>query len=149
MDPAMEPIPAPIPEWNGMERRNRKRYGIRGSTIQYRKGGLLAALAPVSARYLLLNVSETGCNFITKDPLSAGQPLSLTVACPNLDSPIGGHGRVTWVRKSPEFDAFHVGVEFTKMAPAARAALRSVLDTAVLEKVEITTRIFLKEIEKL
>ena len=151
MDPAMEPYPAPAaqPEWNGMERRHKKRYGVKGSTIQYRKGGLLAALAPVSARYLLLNVSETGCNFITKDSLAHGQPLSITVVAPGLDSSIGGQGRVSWVRKSPEFDAFHVGVEFTKMSPACRSALRSIIDTAVIDKVEITTRIFLKEIERL
>lgn len=151
MDPAMEPYRASTaqPEWNGMERRTKKRYGVRGSTIQYRKGGLLAALAPVSSRYLLLNVSDTGCNFITKDALAHGQPLSLTIAAPGLEAPIGGHGRVSWVRKSPEFDAFHVGVEFTKMSPTCRSALRAIIDTAVIEKVEITTRIFLKEIERL
>ena len=135
--------------WNGQERRRKKRYGIRGSTLVYRKGGLLALLRPVSPKYLLLNISPVGCHFISKDELKCGQPVLLSIEAPKVSGTIHARGRVVWTAPSQEMPAFRVGVELAPVSGRSSVLLKNLLDTAILEKVEIATTIYMKEIEKL
>jgi hypothetical protein len=58
-------------------------------------------------------------------------------------------GRVIWSRKSDQLDAYHVGVEFTGLSGRSRHVLKLMLDGALLENVDISTRVYMKEIEKL
>ncbi len=135
--------------WDGKERREKKRYGIKSSTLRYRKGGFLALLKPPSTRYLLLNVSETGAHFITKEELAVGQPLRLSMDATQVRGSITAAGKVVWIRKSEEINAYRVGVKFDGPGVGARRKLKVVLDSAILENVEISTKVYLKEIERL
>lgn len=135
--------------WDGVERRKHKRYGIRGSTIRYKSGGILSFLNSASSRYLVLNMSEGGLHFISKEPLKAGQKIHLTLEAPSLEGTVKGKGTVVWVRKSEDHHAYRVGVKFTSFDEKSRFRLRHILDNAILERVDITTKIYLKEIQKL
>lgn len=135
--------------WDGKDRRRRKRYGVKDSTLTYRKGGLLSFLMPPSARYLLLNVSELGAHFITRDDLAVGQALKLSVSAPQSRGTVHATARVVWSRKSEELHAYRVGVEITGLSEGARRRLKVLLDGAILENVELSTKVYLKEIERL
>jgi c-di-GMP-binding flagellar brake protein YcgR len=135
--------------WDGTERRKRKRYGIRGSTVRYKISGLFSFLAPYSPKYLLLNFSDGGCHFITKSAVEAGAEIDLEIEAPKIRGSAQAHGRVVWSRKSEQLDAFRIGVEFRKLGSRSGAVLKKMLDVALLENVDITTKHYLKEIEKL
>lgn len=136
--------------WDGIERRTKKRYGIRNSTVRYRKGsGPLALLAGQSPTYLLLNVSEQGCHFISKEQIPPGTMVSLTIDAPRLPRTIPLAGRVIWTQKSAEVDAFRTGVTFTRVPGKAKPILKTLLDNAILDNVEISTRVYMKEVERL
>jgi hypothetical protein len=135
--------------WDGTERRRRKRYGLRNSTVRYRKGSGAAVLfSPASPTYLLLNFSEIGCHFISKEPLQPGRTLTLTIEAPKF-RPATVTGRVVWAQKFAEMEAWRVGIEFTKVPEKSRAILKGMLDGAVLDTVEISTRVYMKEVERL
>lgn len=134
--------------WNGVERRGKRRYGVKSSTLKYRKGAF-TLFSPSSDPLLLLNVSESGCHFITKEDFEPGQKMTLTIEAPRLPAAVHVKGRVTWSRKSEEQHAYRVGVEFEGISDTARKRLKSLLDNAILENVETSTRVVLKEIERL
>ncbi len=136
--------------WDGTERRRRKRYAVKNSTLRYRKGaGLFAFLMPPSPRYLVLNFSELGLHFITREEMRPGQGLRISMDAPGVRGTIGAPGRVVWCRKSEEINAFRVGCEFGAMGGGSKRVLKNLLDSAILENVEISTKIYLKEIERL
>lgn len=135
--------------WDGVERRRKKRYGIRNSTVRYKKDTLFSFLAPASSKYLLLNFSEHGCHFITQQLLEVDARLTFYLEAPKVHGTVALKGRVVWTRKSDKVDAYRVGVEFSSLSGRARALLKNMLDTALLENVDITTKQYMKDIEKL
>ena len=135
--------------WDGKDRRRKKRYAVKNSTMRYRKGGLLSFLFPASPKYLLLNFSETGCHFITREELHPGLTIRLSIEAPNVRGTIAAAARVIWCRKSEEINAYRVGTELTSIGGHSKALLKNLLDSAILENVEISTKIYLKEIERL
>jgi c-di-GMP-binding flagellar brake protein YcgR len=134
--------------WDGVERRGRKRYGVKDAIVRYKKG-LLSFLAPASQKYLVLNLSETGLEFITKEQVHEGRKLTVLVSAPPVRGTVHARGRVIWIRKSQEQDAFRVGLEFTSISDRSRAYLKALLDSAVVDSIEISTRVYLKELDKL
>lgn len=135
--------------WDGKERRRRKRYAVKNSALRYRRGGPIWFVMPASPKYLVLNFSEVGCHFITREELAPGQSLRLAIEAPNVRGTIAAPARVVWCRKSEEINAYRVGVEFGSLASRSRAVLKNLLDSAILENVEISTKVYLKEIERL
>lgn len=135
--------------WDGRERRRKKRYGVKDAVVRYRKHPPFGLLFPPSDRYLVINLSQTGIAFITRDRLEEGVRLGLTLHAPPARVPIRAGGRVVWVHKSDRQDAFRVGVRFTRMSERARNVLKAVLDNAVIDSVDISTRVYLKELERL
>jgi hypothetical protein len=119
--------------WNGQERRQKRRYGVKGSTIRYRKGRWLSFLKAPSPLYLLLNFSEIGAHFISKEALAPGRPLSVVMTGPVSGGSAFVAATAVWSRKS---------------ARAARV-LKLMLEGALLDNVEISTKSYLKEIERL
>lgn len=136
-------------DWGSSERRGKRRYGLKGCSVSYKKGGLLSILDTGSPKYLVLNVSEGGLHFIAKDDLKLGKTLQVCIEAPGLEDGIRIRGKVAWCQKSKEHDAFRVGIEFRGMSRKASVRLRNMLDNAVLDKIDITTRLYLKEIERL
>ncbi len=135
--------------WDGNERRGKKRYGVKNSTVRYVKAGLLAFLSNYSDRYLLLNISEGGLHFITRDELAPGVSLKLLLGFPDVESPIAAKGVVVWSVKSKEHDAFRTGLRITGIGSKALRQLRFVLENTLLDNVKVTTGIYLREIERL
>lgn len=135
--------------WDGKERRSKKRYGIKNSTLRYRRGGMLSIVRSPSPRYLLLNISETGCHFITREELPVGDAISLSLEAPKMSGVVRAKGKVVWCRKSEEINAYRVGIHFSSLSGRSRTQLKNMLDSAILENVEISTKVYLKEIERL
>ncbi|MBI4616784.1 MAG: PilZ domain-containing protein [Planctomycetes bacterium] len=135
--------------WDGVERRRHKRYGVKDSSVRYRKAGLLSVFANYSDRLLLLNFSEGGLHFITKEELAVGRRLHLLVEFPNISTRLKMAGRVVWVRKSDEHDAFRAGIQLTSMGERTKKILRHVQDNTLLDNVKISTGMYLKEIKRL
>lgn len=136
--------------WDGVERRRNKRYGVLSSTVRYGSGGVLSALANLGQKYLILNISESGLKFITKDPLNSGDKLKLQIEAPSISkAPVKAKGRVVWVMRSQTQDVWHVGVEFIAIKRKYEGILKTIVDSAILEKVDISTTMYLREIKRL
>lgn len=135
--------------WDGVDRRKKKRYGIKNSIVRYRKSAL-PIFGANSDPLLLLNVSQTGAHFMTREPLEEDQRISLKIEAPALPTAVTVKARVAWVRASEQAkEMYRVGVEFVGMSGGARDTLREMLDGAVLDNVEVSTRVYVKELEKL
>jgi len=135
--------------WDGVERRRKKRYGMRNSTLRYKRDTLFSFLGPSCRKYLLLNFSELGCHFITQEALEVETQLALILEAPRIAGTATVKGRVVWARKSDKMDAYRVGVEFVHVSGRTHTFLKNMLDSALLENIDITTKQYMKDIEKL
>jgi hypothetical protein len=136
--------------WDGVERRKAKRYGIKNCTLQYKSAYCLGLFSTLSEKYLVLDISPNGLHFITKTKPKEKASLLLTITAPLLnDRNIHLTGRVVWIKKSPELDVYRTGVVITGISDTHRNRLKLILDNAVLDKIDLSTRIYLKEVEKL
>jgi len=136
--------------WDGVERRRHKRYGVRSSTVRYGSGGILSTLANLGRKYLILNISQGGFKLITKNPMNVGDKLKLLIEAPTINkTPLKAQGRAVWVNRSQTQDVWHVGVEFTKIKKKYEGILKTLIDSAVLDKVDISTTMYLREIKRL
>ena len=131
--------------WDGHERRAHRRYGVKGSLVRWRPGPPLGWVSPASEPHLLIDLSQDGCHFLSKSLLRPGKRLSLMIEAPKQDTPARAAGQVAWSRRSDEHEAWDTGVHMKPRTPAAATRLKSVLDGAVLDRVEITTRRYMKE----
>ena len=135
--------------WNGTERRRHKRYGVKDSSVRYRKAGMLSAFANHSDRLLLLNFSEGGLHFIAREEFPIGGVFHFLLEFPSISTKIKAKGRIIWTRKSTEHDAFRAGVHLLDMAEKSRRLLRHGKDNTLLDNVKISTGLYLKEIKRL
>ena len=62
---------------------------------------------------------------------------------------VSANGFVAWSRKSDRLDAYRIGIQFTRVTGRSKILLQKLLDSALLENIDITTKVYLKEIEKL
>ena len=134
--------------WDGRERRKQKRYGLKDSLVRYRRGGLFSPFRPFSPSYLLLNFSREGCHFISRKDHFPGSALDLRLEAPERGS-LGAKGVVAWSKKSDRLDAYKIGIRFTRVSGRSKILLQKLLDSSLLEGIDITTKVYLKEIEKL
>lgn len=135
--------------WDGRERRAHRRYGVKGSVVRWRPGPPIGWVSPASEPHLLIDVSSDGCHFLSKIQLPPGKRLSLSIEAPSTDAPARAAGFVAWTRRSEEHDAWHTGIAMKPSSPSSATRLKIFLDGAVLDRVEITTRRYLKESGKL
>jgi len=138
--------------WDKQERRRHKRYGFKDCTVQYKAAPFLGLefLGNISERYLVLNISQGGLHFIAKEKLKEHSRIALKITAPLLkEEKIRVKGHVAWVKESTDARAYHVGIEFGSLSKLNRNKLRSLLDNAVLDKIDLSTQIYLKEVEKL
>ena len=134
--------------WDGRERRKQKRYGLRDSLIRYKRGSFVSFLLPLSPRYLLLNFSKGGCHFISRQDLPPGFFLNLRMEVPDKGA-FSAKGTVAWSKKSKRLDAYRMGIRFSHLTAKSRNVLQKLLDSALLENIDITTKVYLKEIDRL
>lgn len=136
--------------WDGVERRKHKRFGVKNCTFQFRKSSFFSFLSIPSEKYLVLNVSEGGLHFISKEKITENEKLVLHIEAPEIiKPPIRGTAKVIWVKHSQEFNTYRVGVQFSNLSSKARALLKTVLDSTVLDQIDITTKAYLKELKKI
>jgi Tfp pilus assembly protein PilZ len=131
--------------YSGVERRKRKRYGIKGSTICYKKGLFSSA----SDLYLMLNTSETGLMFISQEELPLGKKMTCTLGFEELEGTIQIAGKVIWTRKSQTHQAYRTGIQLLKISETDLQKLRIILSNTIGDTLQIETGVFLKEIRKL
>jgi hypothetical protein len=135
--------------WDGRERRAHRRYGVKGSLVRWRPGPPIGWVSPPSAPHLLIDLSPDGCHFLSKTQIPPGKRLSLSIEVPSTDATSRAAGFVAWSRRSEEHDAWHTGIAMKTSSPSSASRLKSVLNGAVLDRVEITSRRYLKESGKL
>ena len=133
--------------WDGRERRAHRRYGVKGSLLRWRPGPPMGWISPTSAPHLLIDLSTDGCQFLSETPLRPGKRLSLSIDAPKASAKAAA--RVAWSRRSEEHDAWLTGLVLRPRSPQSATRLKTVLDGAVLDRIEITTRRYLKETGKL
>lgn len=136
-------------ESNPENRRNRRRFGVKGCTVRYRRAGLGGFFSEYSTRLLVLDISDAGLHFITKDEPRMGQIWALQIEAPGTNEPIQARARAVWVRKSTDHHAFHVGLRFDGVDKDDQPRLKALLDNALLDKIDMGTKMYLKEIERL
>ena len=135
--------------WDGSERRAHKRYGVKKLGIKYSKTKLLAFLGNYSEKYLVINISENGLYFMTREDLPIGKKIFVKLDAPMLDSAISGTAEVVWNTKSAEHDAYKIGAKFLKMSEKNQKKMRKLLEEAVLDKIDFSTSIYLREVERM
>ncbi len=135
--------------WDGTERRAHGRFGVKNSSVSYRKSSLFFFARTFSPRYLVINISQGGLYFISKERLDPGTKIELSIEAPMAAAPISAAAKVVWSRKSADHEAWRTGVKFVKIGDRGGKMLKHVLDNTVIRKVDISTSIYLKEIEKL
>ena len=132
------------------DRRRYRRYGIKDSSLKYTTGGkIMAMFQPPSKKYLVLNISEDGLHFISKNELQIGSKITMSITAPLVDSEIKTSGKVIWCLKSEEHDAFRVGVQWVGLGKTNQLKLKHLLNNAIMDKVDVTTSIYFRESEKL
>jgi hypothetical protein len=135
--------------WTGTERRREKRYGIKKLAIRYSKSRFAEVIGNMSEKYLVLNVSEQGVNFMTRKELKPGEKICIRMMLPEQSTQIHGVARIIWSKKSVEHDAFRIGAEIIKINKPNKNQLKILLADAVLDKIDFSTGIYLREVDRL
>jgi len=131
------------------ERRKHKRYGVKDSTVQVAQSGILAFLKEPAKPFLILNVSEGGLHFITRSELKEGEKVKLEIHAPKVTKAITLKSEVIWTRDTSQAGAFRVGVSFMNPSRQSADLLKHMLDTALMQKVDISTLMVLKHADRI
>lgn len=133
-----------MPE-NSSNHRDRERYRIKGGTVEYKPVHFWGLFSRPSKRHLLLDISQDGMQFVTREGFKEGATLSLDISAPGLgEGVIHAQGRVAWVRKAPGLEAYGVGVKFESMEQPELDKLKSLVDANNLNKTGISDSVHLK-----
>lgn len=135
---------------NNEEHRTAKRYGVRGLTVQYKPDSIFNLFSSTSKKYIVLDISKTGIQFITREKFKEGAHLQLNLGAPRLkDEIIHAKGHVVWVKDARELHIYVIGVEFSPMEKAEHDKLKFVLDNALMDKVRVSDSVHLHQADKL
>ncbi|MFH1226533.1 MAG: PilZ domain-containing protein [Planctomycetota bacterium] len=135
---------------NKKERRSQERYVMQGCAVRYKTKQLLGLFNKVSKRYMALDISQGGINFITREGFKLGLPVSLIITAPLLkEDAINAQGRVAWVKPSPELRIYNIGIEFTSISDQDKTRLKNLVDSTDTNKTSIPGNVHLDEVNKL
>ncbi|MBI5778412.1 MAG: PilZ domain-containing protein [Planctomycetes bacterium] len=113
--------------------------------VQYKPVHFLGLFGKTSKKHLILDISRDGMQFVTREGFKKEALLSLDISAPDLDNGIiHAQGRVAWVRKAPDLEAYGVGVKFDPMEQTEQDKLKSLIDTNNLNKTKISDSVHLK-----
>jgi len=130
--------------------RDHSRYRVKGGMVRYKPVHFLGLFSKPSKMHLILDVSQDGIQFVTREEFKEQAMLSLDISAPFLNEEvIHTQGQVAWVRKAPGLEAFGVGVRFVRMDQADADKLKLLLDNNNLNKTKISDSVHLKRIDKL
>jgi hypothetical protein len=131
------------------EQRRHKRYGVRGCTVQYKTKNLFGLFHKVSEKYMVLDISLGGINFISKEEFKHLAQISLNITAPFLKDPLTAQGRVVRVKASPELHIYSIGIEFVNLSRDDHARLKHLVDNSVMDKIKVSDSVHLNKIDKL
>lgn len=135
---------------NNEEHRASKRYGVKGLTVQYKPDSIFNLFSGSSTKYVVLDISKTGLQFITREKFKEGAHLQLNLGAPRMkDKIIHAKGHVVWVKDASELHIYVVGVEFSSIEKVDSDKLKFVLDNALMDKVRISDSVHLHKADKL
>ncbi|MCK4908429.1 MAG: PilZ domain-containing protein [Planctomycetes bacterium] len=131
---------------NRPEHRGYKRYAIKGSAVQYKRDSFFGRFKETSRKYIVLDISESGIQFITKERFKYGHRLLMDISAPYIGSEvIHAKGKVARVKHIKDLHIYGVGVKFAKLEVADRKRLQTVLDNAVTDDLEISDTVYLNK----
>jgi len=132
------------------EKRVHKRYNIPGCVIRYKPDSFFSRFSKASHKYMVLDISQSGIQFVTREKFNEQTPLLLEITAPTLNKEtIHIKGRVVWIRASSSLHIYSVGVKFITMKETERVRLQLLLDNAPANKSEIPDKVHLDKAEKL
>lgn len=124
------------------EQRTSKRYSIDGCAVQARESHLLGIFHKLSKKHMVLDISEGGIHFISREVFKEGKQLTLTLTAPFLKGElIEVQGRVARVKNLPGLSAYGVGVKFITLSEPDREKLKVLLENAAQTKGDISSYI--------
>ena len=86
---------------------------------------------------------------MTREDIAINQKIFIKLAAPSLESPITASVEVVWSTKSSEHDAFKIGARFLNISEKNQKKLRKLLEEAVLDKIDFSTSIYLREVDRM
>jgi hypothetical protein len=132
---------------DALERRRYKREAIKGSAVQYKKIDFLKLFHKLSDKYFILDISQNGIQFVTREKFKKDTKLLLTITAPFIDGEsINVNGYVLWSKKLTGLPGYTTGVRFTSIEPDDRARLKVLLVHEDLEKMRASGNIKLNQI---
>jgi hypothetical protein len=122
------------------DRRNNKRYIVRGLRTKLREKYLLGLLSkPTSQEYPCLDISESGMQFATKKRFSASSRILLDITIPTTrNNPIRVNAQVVWANLSDDLSYGRVGVKFIRINKQHYNSLRLLIEKTGNDKSRIT-----------
>ena len=135
---------------NTVEHRGNKRYNVKECLVQYKPGSILDIFSSASPEYIVLDISQTGMQFITCERFKEKTTLLLKINASCLKGEmIYTRGYIVWIKDAPKLGIYVVGVKFVSMSEQDQGRLKDILDNAVINKVKISDLVFLKKADKL
>jgi c-di-GMP-binding flagellar brake protein YcgR len=130
--------------------RGQIRYIITGCKIQYKPEGLMGLLKSPSVKFIVLDISEGGVQFISKEKFKVNSQLSLNITAPLLkDEIITARGAVAWVREAPGLQVNGVGIKFIDLDAPNKAKLKMLLYSAAKAKANLPSDVQLNKANKI
>ncbi len=124
--------------WDKKEHRYHKRYGIKSCTVQHKAASFLGLFGRSSEKYLVLDISPDGLNFIPTRSVGITAPIL-------KEETLHTKGKVVWVKKSPGLNVYGIGIKFVSISKSDRNKFKIVVDNARQDKIDISTRVDLKK----
>lgn len=132
------------------ERRANKRYKATGYILEYEPDSIFGLFSGIVREYIVLDISQTGIQFLTQQKLKEKSVLMLKIDTPYLKGKaIHAMGRVVWVKDAPKLGIYAVGVKFTAMSEQDSERLNTILEKVIINKIEILDIVDHKELNGL
>ena len=123
----------------GVDRRRARRVRPRATTVEYGPATLLSFFlrSTTSGTLPLVNLSRTGCQFLSRDPLEEDAKLRVNLKPGGL-SPISLTAHVSWCKPVPGKGVFRIGARFAGLSSKVSQSLALVLAVGGLKALDAT-----------
>lgn len=130
---------------NDLDKRKDTRVSVKEGVVRFKPtGGHFTFLKGSSEEMPIINVSQRGMRFLSRNKLLIGEKLSFNIGIPLLGSePLVADGRIVWVDRSHRYEGYLIGVKFTAMTRESMSRLKNLVSfmasrVKVKQKVKIT-----------
>lgn len=141
-----------MPEEKSEDKRKSKRYHVRGCTLRYKEDKFLNILGDSYAKfkYVVLDVSKTGLQFISRRKFKKNAKLLLTINAPSLQGePVSIKGKVMWAREAPGQKVYGVGIQFEGMDEEENEKLQMIVNEAEGKQKKITDQVHIDKAKQI